>query len=396
MRGRDGRGFGRGMQGGRGGRGAPTQQEPQFSFGGKRSKTQPGRGGPGGRGGRMGGRGYMRLGNRKMDRVPSLAVGAEWSMVEEFDLPALLKLVANPPQVEDLVWTGHLDQYDEAYDKLTTRSAKPLKRIENKVFYAVRTADDPILEKFAVEEIGNVYATDAILALLMASPRSVYSWDITIEKTNGILFLDKRENSLFDFLTVSETAREPPQATEDIDEINHPEKLSIEATMINQNFSQQVLKENDPASRKTVSENTGNKTSADLSYACNSINITTNPSSLIPQYAFRNSSSPILSSKTTTLVVSLHPWLIAIVSSLLVASMSSLVASCTAGPARGGRTRTSLSTRSTSGTLSMPTVLTGVRRSTNRVAQCWRQSSRTTPASWPSGQRSLYLQGRTR
>ena len=97
-----------------------------------------------------------------------------------------------------------------------------------------------------------VSCSDAILALLMASPRSVYSWDITIEKTNGILFLDKRENSLFDFLTVSETAREPPQASEDIDEINHPEKLSIEATMINQNFSQQVLKEKDATSRKTV------------------------------------------------------------------------------------------------------------------------------------------------
>ena len=201
----------------------------------------------------MGGRGNFRR-DRKADRVPSLAVGGEWAMVEEFDLPALLKLVANPPQVEDLVWTGHLDQYDEAYDKLSTRTAKPLKRIENKVFYAVRTADDPVLEKFAVEEIGNVYATDAILALLMASPRSVYSWDITIEKTNGILFLDKRENSLFDFLTVSETAREPPQASEDIDEINHPEKLSIEATMINQNFSQQVLKEKDATSRKGVSK----------------------------------------------------------------------------------------------------------------------------------------------
>ena len=249
-RGRDGRGFGRGMQGGRGGRGAPTQQEPQFSFGGKRSKTQPGRGGAG-RGGRMGGRGNFRR-DRKMDRVPSLAVGGEWAMEVEFDLPALLKLVANPPLVEDLLWTGHLDQYDEAYDKITSKSAKVLKRIENKVFYAVRTADDPILEKFAVEELGNVYATDAILALLMASPRSVYSWDITIEKTDGILFLDKRENSLFDFLTVSETAREPPQASEDTDEINHPEKLSIEATMINQNFSQQVLKENDLASRKKV------------------------------------------------------------------------------------------------------------------------------------------------
>jgi translation initiation factor 3 subunit D len=89
-----------------------------------------------------------------MDRVPSLAVGGEWTMVEEFDLPALLKLVANPPPAEDLVWAGHLDQYDDAYDKVTTRTAKPLKRIENKVFYAVRTADDPILEKFAVEEIG--------------------------------------------------------------------------------------------------------------------------------------------------------------------------------------------------------------------------------------------------
>jgi translation initiation factor 3 subunit D len=109
-----------------------------------------------------------------MDRVPSLAVGGEWTMVEEFDLPALLKLVANPPPAEDLVWAGHLDQYDDAYDKVTTRTAKPLKRIENKVFYAVRTADDPILEKFAVEEIGNVYATDAILALLMASPRYVH------------------------------------------------------------------------------------------------------------------------------------------------------------------------------------------------------------------------------
>ena len=199
----------------------------------------------------MGGRGNFRR-DRKMDRVPSLAVGGEWAMEVEFDLPALLKLVANPPLVEDLLWTGHLDQYDEAYDKITSKSAKVLKRIENKVFYAVRTADDPILEKFAVEELGNVYATDAILALLMASPRSVYSWDITIEKTDGILFLDKRENSLFDFLTVSETAREPPQASEDTDEINHPEKLSIEATMINQNFSQQVLKENDLASRKKV------------------------------------------------------------------------------------------------------------------------------------------------
>jgi hypothetical protein len=45
------------------------------------------------------------------------------------------------------------------------------------------------------------------------------------------------------------------QASEDIDEINHPEKLSIEATMINQNFSQQVLKEKDANTRKQFEPN---------------------------------------------------------------------------------------------------------------------------------------------
>ena len=44
-------------------------------------------------------------------------------------------------------------------------------------------------------------------------------------------------------MTVSETAHDPPSASEDTEEINHPEKLSLEATAINQNFSQQILKE---------------------------------------------------------------------------------------------------------------------------------------------------------
>ncbi len=82
---------------------------------------------------------------------------------------------------------------------------------------------------------------------------SLFSWDIVIEKVQGIIFLDKRENSSFDLLTVSETAHEPPSASEEFDEINHPDKLSVEATMINQNFSQQVLMDNVDGVRKTVS-----------------------------------------------------------------------------------------------------------------------------------------------
>ncbi|CAE7590315.1 eif3d, partial [Symbiodinium microadriaticum] len=92
---------------------------------------------------------------------------------------------------------------------------------------------------FAVESLGNVFATDAILAQLMLASRSVYSWDLVIQKVNGMLFFDKRENSQFDFLTVSETANEPPAANDETDAINYPDSLSVEATRINQNMSQQ-------------------------------------------------------------------------------------------------------------------------------------------------------------
>ena len=112
--------------------------------------------------------------NQKQDRVPSLAVGGEWEMVEEFDLAQLLKLAANIPKVQELSTCGHLEQYDENYDKLTTRTAKTLKRVENRFFCDVTTSEDPVLERLAVEQVGDVYATDAILAQLMAAPRSVY------------------------------------------------------------------------------------------------------------------------------------------------------------------------------------------------------------------------------
>jgi len=70
---------------------------------------------------------------RKIDRLPSLTVLADWQVIEEIDLSQLLKLQANTPLTEDLTWCGHLDQYDESYDKLSSKNAKTLQRIENKV-----------------------------------------------------------------------------------------------------------------------------------------------------------------------------------------------------------------------------------------------------------------------
>jgi translation initiation factor 3 subunit D len=252
----------------------------------------------GGRGGRSG---FRR--DRKLDRMSSVAVAADWQQIEEFDLQQLLKLQANPPQIDDLLWCGHLDQYDESYDKVTVRATKALKRIDNRVFYAVTTAEDPILERFAVEEVGNVFATDAILSQLMAAPRSLYSWDIVIQKTAGVIYLDKRENTIFDYLTVSETAHDPPVASEETDEINYPEKLSLEATMINQNFSQQVLMEPTESTRKTVSSFLFSK------YCFWLTKITNSNLPSFPTGTHNNSLSPIPSLKMMVLNSSPPLWL---------------------------------------------------------------------------------------
>lgn len=217
------------------------------------SRFTPGRGVTGARGvGRNetsnGGRGKSRASrpqrrDRKSDRLPSLVVKGNWDVIEEIDLAQLGKLHTNLPKVDELTWCGHLDQYDDTYDKVTSKVPRPLRRVQNKLFHYVTTTDDPVIEKFILEGVGNVFATDAIISHLMAASRSIYSWDIVIQKMNGMIFLDKRDNSQFDYLTVSETANDPPQANDETEEINHPEKLSLEATMINQNFSQQILKD---------------------------------------------------------------------------------------------------------------------------------------------------------
>jgi translation initiation factor 3 subunit D len=116
----------------------------------------------------------MRKNDRKQERVPSLAIGADWDMIEEFDLAQLLKLQANIPKVEELQACGHMDQYDENYDKINSRTVRPLRKVDNKFFCDVTTTQDPVLDRLAVEQVGDVYATDAILAHLMAAPRSVY------------------------------------------------------------------------------------------------------------------------------------------------------------------------------------------------------------------------------
>lgn len=215
----------------------------RFGGGGGRFGNTGGRGGGrgGGRSGGPGGRGGYY--NNRVDRQPSVAVQPDWKLMEEIDLSKLTKnLTASTtvPVPQDVLWCGFLDPYNEVYDKISARQPHPLKRMEHKEFYPVTTTDDPVLEKLAVDGAGQVFITDTILAHLMTCTRSVYPWDVVVQKLpGGTLFFDKRDNSQFDYLTVQETAYAPPA---DEDGLNTPERLGLEATMINQNFSQQILK----------------------------------------------------------------------------------------------------------------------------------------------------------
>lgn len=175
-------------------------------------------------------------------RDASVAVQESWEVLEEMDFVRLAKLklpdVAEPV---DVYTCGELFHYDKSFDRVTVKTEKPLKRFD-KEFPKVTTTDDPIIRKLARElktSQCTVHATDSILATLMCCTRSQYSWDIIVQRIgkNKLIF-DKRDKSSFDLLTVSETANEPPQ-----DEgMNSPINLAMEATYINHNFSQQVLK----------------------------------------------------------------------------------------------------------------------------------------------------------
>jgi len=175
------------------------------------------------------------------NRDASVMVKDTWTVVEEMDFPRLGKLsLPSVQEPDDLLQCGALEYYDKIWDRVNVKNEKTLQRID-RIFHTVTTTDDPVIRKLTKSEPkANVFVTDAILSCLMMASRSVYSWDIVVQKIGGKVFLDKRDNTEFDLLTVSETSAEPPQ--EEGTNLNSPRNLALEATFVNHNFSQQVLK----------------------------------------------------------------------------------------------------------------------------------------------------------
>ncbi|KAL2484053.1 Eukaryotic translation initiation factor 3 subunit D [Forsythia ovata] len=169
----------------------------------------------------------------------SVDIQPEWNMLDQIPFSTFSKLSFSVPEPEDLLICGGLEFYDRSYDRITPKNSRPLERFKNRNFFKVTTTDDPVIRRLANEDKATVFATDTILSTLMCSPRSVYSWDIVIQRVGNKLFFDKRDGSQLDLLSVHETSQEPLPDVKD--DINSAYSLSVEAAYINQNFSQQVL-----------------------------------------------------------------------------------------------------------------------------------------------------------
>jgi len=199
------------------------------------------------------GKGKGRGFNKGRSGIPSfkdwsVQTKTDWTMLREIPLGQLEKLSVDARQVEfdDLLWCGILHDYNKEYDRTTIRTEKVMRRFEDLNFFNVSTSDDPLLTDFLQNDpSASVIATDHVLACLIAASRSVYSWDIVITKISNKLIFDKRDGSTLDFLSVNETAPEPPN-NDDTEHMNAPKKLGQEASCINQNFSQMCLDTRSP------------------------------------------------------------------------------------------------------------------------------------------------------
>lgn len=235
---------------GRGQRGAANQRGGRGTFqrvggrGGQQGYDQ--RGGRGGRGGRR--FGWKDYDKPQRNREASVQPKDSWRMLEEIDFNRLSKLNLDTGEGEDLDDYGFLYYYDRSFDKQpgAPNSVRKL-QVLDRAAYNVSTSHDPIIQELADKDEASIFATDNILSMLMCAPRSIYSWDIVMVKQRNKIFIDKREGSSLDMVTVNENAADAPLEISEgnKDQINSPGALKEEATHINNVFPTQVVLESE-------------------------------------------------------------------------------------------------------------------------------------------------------
>lgn len=170
---------------------------------------------------------------------PSADIRSEWRLVDEMEFsPTLNKVCYNTGEPHEVMLSGTMGSYIKCNDVISSRKEKPLQKTE-RMFYSLTILKDPLIQWLAGHSQATIFTTDSLISTLMCATRPGYCWDIVVTKKDDILFLDKREGSPVDFITVNETIDSDP-IPEEKDNMNGLPSLFYEATFINQSFSEQV------------------------------------------------------------------------------------------------------------------------------------------------------------
>eukprot|EP01068_Selenidium_serpulae_P012667 Selendium_serpulae@DN5861_c0_g1_i1.p1 len=198
---------------------------------------------------------------QKMFAEWSIEPQSSWTLEQDIALPSLPKQAIDGKKVEytDLHWRGVLRWYDKRHDKVVPKQPVPVQHLNQDAieFYFTSTREDSeIGAEWTAKPEAQIAATDQIIACLMAAAQSKYSWHVKLMKvtSDGVakVLFDKPPDSL-DYVTVRETAYEPPLVEDEI-VINRPRDLAVEASTINLHISQQLLLRNEHGEDKIAAK----------------------------------------------------------------------------------------------------------------------------------------------
>ncbi|KAJ2451008.1 hypothetical protein EV183_003902 [Coemansia sp. RSA 2336] len=172
-------------------------------------------------------------------RYASVKPAEDWELVQDIEFSRMAGLSFMARDAGDMGRYGRAGIYDHAYDRVSTRLEKPLKNT-GAVRLNVTASDDPVLQKVGDEKV-RVFATDTVLATLMAATVSSSAWDVVVNRVGDKLFLDKRDGGPLDFPSVNENAASPPADASDKEgSMNLAPMLAMEARDVNRNYIRQV------------------------------------------------------------------------------------------------------------------------------------------------------------
>lgn len=178
--------------------------------------------------------------DRQRTRDVSVKIEPSWTLLEEIEFPRIAKLqftFEEDPQLLESM--GRASFYNRAFDRVSTKASRAVSLEDVPLPAYVRVAEDPVVQRLAAARAGEsttyVFMSDTVAALLMATPRTAFPWDLTVHRAGNIVHVDQRADARLDQTLVGETSADPP--SDDREQLNSAVNLSAEATRLSAGVS---------------------------------------------------------------------------------------------------------------------------------------------------------------